>query len=262
MPKVCPLFSGSEGNSVCIENNDILILVDIGRSSKQIEKSLYDNGFRPSNVRYIFITHEHMDHIKGLRTFAHKYRPKVFASHGTINQLLEKKILDEKIDYQIIDLSGISLDEINITPFEISHDCTQGFGYSISFIYSNLKISICSDLGIVSNDILDSLAGSNLVIIESNHDIDMLKSGSYPFFLKKRILSEKGHLSNLACCDLLSKLALKGTKKFILYHLSSVNNTPKLAYDLAFESLMKTEVSEFELYVAPKVNTGLININI
>lgn len=262
MLRICPLFSGSEGNSVLIKSDKTSILIDIGRSSKQIEKSLIENGFIPSEVRYIFITHEHIDHVRGLKTFSKKYRPKIFASRGTIEQLIKKQLLDLKLKYTAISLSEIEFEDFVVTAFEISHDCKQGFGYSIYFKNFNLKISICSDSGMILPRTLKSISGSDVVVIESNHDIDMLKSGPYPLFLKERILSERGHLSNADCCKLLSYLALHGTKKFILYHLSSINNTPEIAYNLAIKTLEEIGIKDCQVYVAPKVNTGLLNIEI
>jgi len=262
MSIVCPLFSGSEGNSIYIENNGVSFLVDIGRSCKQIEKSIIQNGFNPEKIEYILITHEHVDHIRGLRTFAKKYNSKIYASEGTIKELEKKQILDEKIRYECINLSGTKIGETEINPFEISHDCAQGYGYSILFDDSKVKISVCSDLGIISDNILNSISDSNLVVIESNHDIEMLKKGPYPFFLKKRILSDIGHLSNESCAKLLPKLASNGTKRFILYHLSSNNNTPEIAYESSDFSLKSNGIYNCELYVAPKANLGELRVEI
>ena len=258
MCKICPLFSGSEGNSTYIKTKNLSFLVDIGRSCKRIENIIIQNGFNPFDIKFIFITHEHIDHIKGLRVFAKKFGTKIYASKGTISELENKNILDKKIKYEIIEKSGINIDDINVIPFETSHDCTQGYGYS--FLLNNKKISFCSDLGTVSNEVLNSVLGSDLIFIESNHDIEMLKNGPYPWYLKKRILSDIGHLSNNACSEVLNKLILNGTKKFVLCHLSSTNNTPEIAYNSAFKALENTGIKDFELYIAPKENICKINI--
>ena len=258
MLSVCPLFSGSEGNSTYIENDQLSFLVDAGRSAKQLKEAIIRNGFNPDKIKFILVTHEHSDHVKGLGVFARKYNIKIFASSGTLKELENKNIIDNRIDYQPIN-DILEIDNVRITPFEISHDCAQGYGYSILFRDSNLKISVCSDLGFVSDSVFNSILGSDLILIESNHDLEMLKNGSYPIFLKQRILSNHGHLSNVACSDLLPKLAMSGTKKFILCHLSSNNNTRDIAYNSAFNSL-KNSGKDFELYVAPKENFGNLNI--
>lgn len=262
MCKVCPLFSGSEGNSTYVKIKNISFLIDAGRSCKQIENSIIKNGFNPKDIKFIFVTHEHSDHVKGLRVFAKKFGAKIYASKGTISELENNNILGKEIEYEVIEKSGINIDSINIIPFEISHDCTQGYGYTIFADEKKVKISFCSDLGIVSNEVLNSILGSNLIFMESNHDIEMLKNGPYPWYLKKRILSDIGHLSNNACSGILNKLILSGTKKFVLCHLSSTNNTPEIAYNSAFKTLENTGIKDFELYVAPKENVGKININI
>lgn len=262
MCKICPLFSGSEGNSTYVKTKNLSFLIDAGRSCKQIENSIKKNGFNPYDVKFIFVTHEHSDHTSGLRVFAKKFGTKIYTSKGTINELEKKNILDKQVKYEIIEKSGISIDGINIVPFETSHDCNQSYGYSFILNKNKAKISFCSDLGVVSNEVLNSILGSNLIFIESNHDIEMLKNGPYPWYLKKRILSDIGHLSNNACSEVLSKLILNGTKKFVLCHLSSTNNTPEIAYNSAFKALENTGIRDFDLYVAPKENIGKINISI
>ena len=257
---ICPLCSGSDGNSTYIKIGNNSFLVDIGKSCRQIERSMSKNKINPHNVNFIFITHEHIDHVRGLNVFARKYNTKIYASLGTIKSLEEKQILNDKIEYEILDLSGLAIDELNVVPFCISHDCSQGFGYS--FLGNNIKISVCSDLGFVSSSVFDAISGSDAIIIESNHDVEMLESGPYPFFLKKRIMSEKGHLSNVDCSEVIYKLAKSGTKKFILCHLSKTNNTPQMAYDLAFSAIENAGVSDCELYIAPRTNTTNVNIRI
>lgn len=251
MSIVCPLCSGSEGNSIYIKIENDSFLVDVGRSCRQIENLMSENGINPHEIKSIFVTHEHGDHVKGLNVFARRYNKPVYGSEGTIRALEEKKILNN-VRYKSIDLSGIDIGDVSAAPFDISHDCIQGFGYS--FYGKNKKVSVCSDIGIVTPSIFDSIIGSDVVILESNHDIDMLESGPYPIFLKQRILSDKGHLSNVACAQLIHKLAKTGTKKFVLCHLSSNNNDPKIAYDFAFSAIESAGVSNFELYVAPKIN--------
>ena len=257
MPVICPLFSGSSGNCIFIKSEKTCFLIDAGRSCRQIERYISDNGFNPNDVKFVLLTHEHIDHIKGLDVFARHHKVRVLSSKGTINFLEKKGILSDKIDYHTIDLSGTEINGIGIIPFDISHDCVQGFGYSI-FLENNIKISVCSDVGYISDSVADSLVGSNILIIESNHDINMLKNGPYPKFLKKRILSDKGHLSNSECSKVLRDLVKTGVKKIILCHLSEINNTPEMAYNSAFSAIK--ESFDCELYVAPKENMSNLKI--
>ena len=257
MSVVCPLFSGSAGNCIFIKSEKLCFLIDAGRSCRQIERYISDNGFNPNDVKFILVTHEHIDHIKGLDVFARHHKTRVLSSKGTIDFLETKGILNNKIDYNSIDFSGTEIDGIRIVPFDISHDCVQGFGYSI-FLKNNIKISICSDIGYISDSVFESLIGSNILIIESNHDIEMLKNGPYPKFLKKRILSDKGHLSNSECHKVLQDLVKTGVKKIILCHLSEINNTPEIAYNSALSAIQK--LSDCEIYVAPKENTSNLKI--
>lgn len=257
MPIVCPLFSGSSGNCTFIKSEKSCFLIDAGRSCRQIEGYILDNGFNPNDVRFILITHEHIDHVRGLEVFARRHGVKVLSSKGTIDFLEKKGILNNKINYHPIDLSGTEIDGIEIVPFDISHDCVQGFGYSI-FLENNIKISVCSDIGYISDSVFESLMGSNILIIESNHDIDMLKNGPYPKFLKERILSDEGHLSNFECCKVLKNLVKTGVKKIILCHLSEINNTPEIAYNSAFSAIQQS--SDCEIYVAPKDNISNLQV--
>lgn len=257
MPIVCPLFSGSAGNCIFIKSEKSCFLIDAGRSCRQIERYISYNGFNSNDVKFILVTHEHIDHVKGLDVFARHHRAKVLSSKGTIDFLEAKGILNNKIDYHPIDLSGIEINGIRVVPFDISHDCVQGFGYSI-FLENNIKVSVCSDIGYISNYVFESLVGSNILIIESNHDIEMLKNGPYPKFLKKRILSDKGHLSNSECYKVLKDLITTGVKKIILCHLSEINNTPEIAYNSALSAIQKS--SDCDIYVAPKENISNLQI--
>jgi phosphoribosyl 1,2-cyclic phosphodiesterase len=260
--KIGSLFSGSSGNSFYISNSRGIILIDIGRSAKQIENSLKANDLNPSDVHSIFITHEHLDHVSGLRVFIKKYSPKIYGSLGTINELLSKNIINQCDNYHEINVNfGIDLEDIFVKSFRISHDCAEGFGYTIEF--KNSKIAFCSDLGYISENVFNAILGSNIVFLESNHSIDMLKNGSYPVFLKERILSHKGHLSNGACAGILPDLFRRGTTRFVLCHLSSENNTPEIAYQTSLKSLQNhglIENKDFEIRVAPKESMGKFKI--
>ena len=260
MPKLYPLFSGSSGNSTYIElAQNQGVLVDVGRSAKQIENALRNNKIDISNIKAIFITHEHIDHIAGLNVFAKRHNIKVYSSAGTINALKYKNIITDKIDHQTITKSPLDLVFAEIQPFSISHDCCEGFGYTFKAVNGE-RIAICTDLGYISDEVKNSLKGSKMVVLESNHDVMMLQNGPYPYYLKRRILSSKGHLSNESCGEVLPFLVKTGTKNIILSHLSAHNNIPDLAYQNAIYNLETQGMvsgTDFNLCVAPKDNSVL-----
>lgn len=231
MLKLYPLFSGSSGNSTYIEfENKKGILVDIGKSAKQIHDALKSRNISINDVEVIFLTHEHTDHISGLKVFISKYNPevKVFGSTGTIKAIQRLGYLTDKNNIFEIKNNQVDLEFAQIKSFSISHDCAEGLGYTFTS-KNGLKAAICTDLGYISEDVQSNLKGSNVVVMESNHDVMMLQNGRYPYFLKRRILSDNGHLSNDTCGKFLPFLVKNGTKNIILSHLSEHNNIPDLA---------------------------------
>lgn len=262
MSKLCPLFSGSSGNSTYISNQGEGILVDVGRSANQIEKCLIDNDINVKSIKAIFITHEHADHVNGLKVFASRYKIKVYASKGTIISLEKKGIINGKFPYEAIKEEGIDINNIKIKPFRVSHDCAEGVGYTLEFP-DRTKAAVCTDLGFISEEVERAILGCKVLVIESNHDVNMLKSGVYPYYLKRRILSEKGHLSNGACSAILPKLVKKGLCRIVLSHLSSKNNTSELAFMSAKKALEKENMKigqDFTLNVASEVNSKIFNV--
>lgn len=257
MSKLCPLFSGSGGNSIYIGHSGEGILIDAGRSAKQLEKCLISNEIDIKSIKSIFITHEHSDHINGLKVFASRYGIKVYGSKGTISALEKMGVINGKFSYDIIGEKGIQTENMSISCFKTSHDCSEGVGYVIKFS-DKLKAAVCTDLGYVSDEVRNSLMGCNVLVIESNHDVNMLKNGPYPYYLKRRILSEKGHLSNEACSYILPSLVKVGLSRIVLSHLSDENNIPRLAYDYAVSELTLNgmEVNkDYTLSIAPKENS-------
>jgi phosphoribosyl 1,2-cyclic phosphodiesterase len=255
--EICPLFSGSDGNSIYIGDKSGAFLVDAGRNTKQLEAALYHNNLKTELICSVFVTHEHTDHISAIRVFSKKYKIKIYSSAGTIGELKSKGILDN-VEYEAVGFDGVTVNGTFVKPFPISHDCIEGYGYTVEA--NGTKVAVCSDLGVVTDEVVRALEGSDIVFIESNHDIEMLKNGSYPHYLKKRILSEKGHLSNLACGELITNLARSGTRKFVLLHLSKENNTEEIAYTSAHDALCRIDAENFMLAVAPRVNHGEIKI--
>ncbi|MCQ4021427.1 MULTISPECIES: MBL fold metallo-hydrolase [unclassified Ruminococcus] len=258
MAKICPLFSGSQGNSYYISSAGNGILIDAGRSAKQIENALAANQIDIDTIRAIFVTHEHTDHIQGLRVFSSRHKIKVYASYDTMHTLEQMGVVNEKVDGNEIDSRGVAIDGMLIKPFATSHDCIGSVGYTVE-MSNGVKVALATDTGIITDEIRRAITGCSAVILESNHDIGMLMNGAYPYQLKRRILSDCGHLSNDACSKLLPELVESGATRFILAHLSRDNNIPMIAensalYELAQCGMKKNR--DFTLMVAPPETCG------
>ena len=260
MTRLYPLFSGSKGNCYYLGSQQKGILIDIGRSAKQIEKALYERELDPEKITAIFITHEHTDHIQGLKVFAGRYGMKVYASAGTISQLEQKGIITPKVHIEQITAKGIETDDIKVRPFRISHDCAEGFGY-VAETADGRKTAFATDTGYITEEMSEAVMGCDTVVIESNHDVRMLQSGGYPYILKQRILSDVGHLSNDACAGKLAELVRSGSTRIMLAHLSRENNIPLLAEQTALSELeangMKRNV-DFILKVAKEEGDNVL----
>ena len=229
--KICVLSSGSGGNSTYIESGKTKILLDLGTSSLYAENKLKELNVDPSEIDGIFITHTHVDHIKGIKVFLKKYHTKLFLS-----EIILKEIYNEikPENYEIIDKQTI-LNDIKITMFKTSHDTEDANGYIFesndrSFVY-------VTDTGYIHIKNHKLLTNHNLYIFESNHDVEMLMNGKYPYHIKQRILGDRGHLSNKDSAYYLTKFVGNKTTNIILAHLSKDNNTKELALNTLKESL-------------------------
>lgn len=263
MARICPLFSSSKGNSTYVGTDKFGILIDVGKSAKQIEQALFANSINISAIKAIFITHEHSDHIQGLKVFASRYKIKMFASAGTLQILEQKGLLSKDISFDMITFKGIEICGMYIKMFETPHDSKQSIGFSIETV-DKKRATIITDIGYMTDCIRNNAFGSDVILIESNHDVRMLQNGSYPYYLKKRILSNTGHLSNDACAAELPNFIKNGTNKFILAHLSQENNIPELAFQTSVCHLASYNMNygtDFNLVVAPAKNLGTINVN-
>lgn len=229
MARFCSLFSSSSGNSTYIASSKTGILVDAGVSAKKMKEALLGRDIDPAKLGGIFITHEHSDHIKGVRILASTYKIPVFATEGTMQYLEENGTVNSKFPFEVIPYEGIQVGDIFIKPFRTPHDSKESCGYRIEFS-DGQKAAIATDIGRITDEIKGNLLGCELVMLESNHDIGMLQNGPYPYALKRRILSETGHLSNIACADMTAELVSRGTSRIFLGHLSRDNNFPDLAY--------------------------------
>ncbi len=262
MTRICPLFSSSKGNSIYVGDCDGGILVDVGRSAKQIERALAENEIDIKKIRAIFLTHEHSDHIQGVKIFASRYNIKVFGSRGTLQALREKDILTGKFPVEIVSEQGLDVAGMFVESFRTPHDCKESVGYIVT-MKNGKKVVVATDIGYISDTVKDAVSGADAVVIESNHDVRMLQNGAYPYYLKQRILSDKGHLSNEACANFLPFLVESGTTNFILAHLSQENNIVDLAFETSICSLKAHNMEyrvDFQLAVAPVANHGELNL--
>lgn len=256
---ICPLSSGSSGNSVLVVTGSANILVDCGLTGKAVETELKRIDFGPQNLDAIIVTHEHIDHISGVGIMSRRYKLPIYATFGTWQAMINSlgKIDVSLIRYIAPDVP-FKINETVITPFETSHDAAESIGLLINDGES--FGAIATDLGTVSRHIYDLLTPCSILMIEANHDEQMLINGPYPQNLKKRILSDNGHLSNRLCGALCAKLVREGKlRKITLGHLSSDNNTPRLAYEAVAKSIENTGCkigSDVLLYVANRNQAG------
>lgn len=227
-------------------------MIDVGVSAKQALTALDCIGVDIKDIGAIFVTHEHTDHIKGLRALASKFNIDVYTSQGTMTALENTGKLCSKFECRVISPQGVECRGMFVRPFRTSHDCAESFGFCVE-TPDERKISVLTDTGIISPEMKDAVSGSDLILIESNHDIGMLRNGPYTYALKRRILSDKGHLSNTACSELVAQLVTEGTTRVVLGHLSKENNLPALAYQTSYAALHSAGAQEnvdYTMYVA------------
>jgi len=253
MARFCPLFSGSKGNSIAVGGADSFVLIDAGVSAKRITDAIRERGLDISRLRGIFVTHEHSDHINGVRVLASKYHLPVLSNAETLTEMEKHGHLAGTAGGTEIPLEGIELCGMKITPFATSHDTVHSWGYTIETA-DGRKAAVATDTGCVTDGMHAALTGCDLIYIESNHDVGMLMNGSYDPWLKQRVMSSKGHLSNDACAVELQYLVTTGSTRFVLGHLSQENNRPELALSAAhsaFDALHLREGIDYTLSVTP-----------
>jgi len=246
---LCPLASGSKGNCVYIGFGESAILVDAGLSGVEIELRMEKKSLSMSNVKAILITHDHTDHIKGAGVLSRRYGIPIYMTEEThLNCSKFGKIKDFSL-FNAGD--SFTVNGLNINSFPVFHDASDPVGYTMEF--NNLKIGFTTDLGVVTEEVRENLQCCNLLYIESNHDQDMLTNGKYTEYLKVKIRSEVGHLSNFDSLDLLRSVMSPCLNDVVLAHLSEENNCPDLAYDM-FSRI--TEPADIKLHVASQKVPG------
>lgn len=246
MLNFCSLYSGSSGNSLFIESENTKILIDAGMSCKKIEQALGTIEVNPSSIDAILVTHEHSDHIKGISTISKKFDIPVFTTQETFSAMPTQtnKISENNIKY-FKPSEKFFIKDLEILPFSIPHDAANPCGFNI-IKDSSTQISIATDIGHMTNDILKHLEGSSFILLESNYDTEVLKCCSYPFKLKSRIASCTGHLSNTMAGKTISYLSKNSNlQTAMLGHLSKESNFPELAYQTVIDELIanKNELS-------------------
>lgn len=249
MARFCPLFSGSSGNCTYLGTATGGILIDAGVSAKRIETALLARQVDPATLKAIFVTHEHTDHTNGVRVLAKRYGLPVYASAGTLTGM--ERAVDATTDLRLMPPEA-EVAGMGVCAVALSHDARQPTGYEIT-LPDGRKLAIVTDTGIVTDEIRRVLMRCDVVLLESNHDVGMLRNGPYPYVLQERILGDRGHLSNDTCAALLPYLVESGVTQVVLGHLSRENNTPVLARRTAVTRLAQAGLREhldYRLYVA------------
>ena len=250
MFKYCNLYSGSSGNCSYIETNNTKILIDCGVSSKKIEEALNSIEVSLKEIDAILISHEHSDHIKGLPVISKKYNIPIYANNPTFTNINQN--IPDELKNKFNTNEKFEIKDAKIYPFSIPHDAAEPCGFNIFF--NNKKFTIATDIGHVDNKILHNLDESDLLLLESNYEVNMLKCSKYPYPLKRRILGPNGHLSNDDAGLVVSELLKQGVNNIMLGHLSENNNFPELAYQTVMDSIIskKADISKLKLQVADR----------
>ncbi len=255
--RMCPIASGSSGNSIYVGSDRTHILVDAGISKKRIEEGLKTVGLKGGDIDAILITHEHSDHIQGLGVFVRSYPVPIYGTAATLRQIQRMNFLGHIPPELFTEISAeeeFVLGDISVSSMHVSHDAADPVAYSFSC--GGRKMAVATDMGEYTDYTIEHLKEVDTLLIEANHDIRMLQVGPYPYQLKQRILSERGHLSNESAGRLLSDIACDRLQTIILGHLSKENNLPELAYEtvrLEIESGdNEYHANDFEMIVAKR----------
>jgi len=259
--RFCSLASGSSGNCILIGSENTSILVDAGVSGKKIEEGLNSIDMTLSDIDAIVVTHEHSDHIKGLGVLARRRGMRIFMTQGTADAVEKNtavgKIPKELINPIVADMS-FAVGDLVVRPFKISHDAAEPVGYAVEC--GKCHAAVATDMGCYTDYTVRQLKEADVLLLEANHDVRMLQAGPYPYPLKKRILSDVGHLSNESSGQLLGKVLSDHTKHVFLGHLSLENNYDRLAYETVCGEVTAGDnpydSKDFPIEVAPRDRAG------
>ena len=233
----CPLFSGSSGNAVYVNAGNTRILIDAGLSGRTVSDALGSIHVLPETLSGILVTHEHSDHVKGVGILSRKYHIPVYANAGTW-AAMERQVgtVAPALRREFVSNESFYINDLCVLPYSVSHDAADPVGYRVD--YGGHSVATATDIGIFTPKVLDALSGVDVVLLESNHDIEMLHANErYSAALKARILGRRGHLSNEACGEALWQLYQTGVRHAVLGHLSHENNTPELAMRTVCEAM-------------------------
>lgn len=221
--------SGSKGNCYYVDDGRDAVLIDCGISAKRLETALAGFGGTPERLRGIFVTHEHRDHISGVGVLLRRYHLPLWGSAATLRAMDERIIgrVDEDL-FHALPYEGADVGDFHIHATGVSHDAADPVSYEVH--WHGRKLSMLTDSGFASDANLSALSDSDLIVVEANHDPDLLRDGPYPAALKRRIHGDRGHLSNADCGRALNEIMSGRTRHVILAHLSETNNNPQLAY--------------------------------
>lgn len=251
------IASGSSGNCIYVGDENTHILIDAGISKKRIEEGLNTIGLTVDDLSAVFVTHEHIDHIGGLGVLTRKCHAPVYATKGTINGIFQTSSMGKIDREQFIEIREdhcLTVGDITVDSMKISHDAAQPVAYR--FFKGDKKIAVATDLGMITEENEEKLKGMDAILLEANHDVNMLQVGPYPYYLKQRILGNRGHLSNENAGRLLSRIVHDDLKHIFLGHLSKENNMPALAYEaVRLEITMGDnpyEASDFSIDIAKR----------
>jgi len=251
--QVCLLASGSKGNAIYVETDESRLLIDAGLSAREIGHRLHAIGKDAEDLDAILLTHEHRDHCRGLGPVSRRWKLPVHVHHATREALPDVGTLSQTIEFDSGDTFGLRDLEVHTVP--VTHDAAAPTGFILST--PGGKIGIITDLGLATRLVADRFQGCRVLVIESNHDEDMLRDGPYPWPLKQRVRSRHGHLSNRESADLLRNLYWPGMEAVFLAHLSETNNTPQLAESCARSVLEELGASETPLFVGSQNRPGV-----
>ncbi len=225
--QICPLGSGSSGNSIYLRAGDTRLLIDAGLPGQVIVRSLTTLGVSIADIEGILVTHEHSDHLRGIPLLTRKYDLPVYASNGTADELAW--MLPDNVDVRRLSPKGAHFAGLDVRFFGVPHDAADPIGFL--FEHDGVRVVVATDLGCVTKEVKKALSGSQVIVLESNHDEEMLANGPYPEYLKQRIRSRYGHLSNRQAADALKNAWHEDLRHVVLAHLSRENNDPGLARD-------------------------------
>lgn len=258
---LCSIASGSSGNCIYVGSSSTGILVDVGISGKRIEAGLNEIDRTTKEIDGILITHEHSDHIKGLGVISRKHNIPIYCTKGTMNGILETSSIGkmpEGIFRPVEQDKAFQIGDLTVNPFAVSHDAREPVGFRVN--HEDKSVGIATDMGVYNEYIVRNLQNLDVLLLEANHDVNMLQVGNYPYYLKRRILGDKGHLSNETAGRLLCRLLHDGLEHIVLGHLSRENNYEALAYETVCSEVTMGDnpwrSSDFRISVAKRDETS------